>query len=268
MQRALNRSRAFAGALHIKRKQGMAQNGALRTQNYMLPPWFPGGIRHMTVKNAFGILATLLLAACASGGENDAIETEEAELNQVFRSAVQDRGPLAMSNETLKYPEDARPFRTFHDFTEPSAVSSRYVGYTLIAKKGDGLLFAAESAGEGANSECKSVVRTWIVDSSNRVVSTGTRACEQNPEEGPQAKSKILRHYFDKSGTYRLIVSLVPASTASRVDAVRTSPWSVWLDVVQSSKADQGKRDARCQDGVDILCEASLKCERARCKTR
>jgi hypothetical protein len=207
-----------------------------------------------------------LFAACASNGESAEVENDEAALNQVFRSAFVDRGPLAMSSDVLKYPEDARPFKTFHDRTEESAITSRYVAYTIDAKKGDGLLFAAETGGEGSSFGCKTVVRTWILDSSNRVVSTGNRSCEQNPEEGPQAKSKTLRHYFAKGGTYRLVISVVPSSNAAKFDTVRTDPWSVWLDVVQSSAANQGKLGARCQDGIDILCDTSLSCERARCK--
>lgn len=209
---------------------------------------------------------TFFLVGCASTAEED-VASEEADL-QAFRSTLEDRGALPLQAATIDYPEDARPFEEADLDLSQTVGGSKYVSYSFNAKAGDGLLLASRKTNHGMGSDCTAMVRLWLLDSDNRVVKTGNKICESEFEEpGMQSKSNILRHYLAKSGTYKVVVAVLPGKTASANDPVRSEPWKfVNLRMVRTHKVDQGALRARCQDGIDVFCSDSLRCERARCK--
>lgn len=226
------------------------------------------------MRNYIGALALTmamvsLSAACAVEADDAALAAQEAELGDVFRSELFDLGALPLEARKISYPEDARPFDDARPSVSQRPGESRYVSYTIDAKKGDGLLFAANktSATETSGS-CDEIVRVWLLDENRRIVRAGSSSCASEYEvPGLQSSSKILRHYFESAGSYRLVVAVLPASGAAATAPIRTQPWKfVALDVVRSHEENQGAAQSRCQDGTDILCRAELRCERARCK--
>lgn len=215
------------------------------------------------------LLLSILSAACAAESHDESVEAAEAELGQSFRSQLHDLGALPFESRNIHYAEDARPFEEANVSLSQAAGESRYVAYQFDALKGDGLLIAAgKTTASETNGECDEVVRTWLLDSAKRVVRTGTYGCEAEHEvPGLQTKSNILRHYLAKSGSYTLVVAVLPSQHAPSHAAIRTEPWKwVRLDVIRTHKEDQGAAQARCENGVDIYCKPELRCERARCK--
>lgn len=214
-------------------------------------------------------LALSLVLGCAAEAVVEDAAAQEPELNQVFRSTLQDLGAIPLEQKTIHYAEDPRPFEDAFLGVSQTEGESRYVAYELEALKGDGLLLSAHktSATETSGS-CDEVVRLWLLDSSKRVVRTGTQSCEYVYEEpGLTTKSNILRHYVEKDETFKIVVAVLPARNAATQAPIRTQPWKwVSLDVIRSHEENQGGLQSRCQDGADVLCKPELKCERARCK--
>jgi hypothetical protein len=204
-------------------------------------------------------------AGCAAATEED-VESDEAEISQVFRSALEDRGRVPLEAKEIHYPEDARPFERARMSVAQTPGGSRYVAYSFKARKGDGLLLAAQTS--DSFTSCNSVARLWLLDADNRVVKTGTRQCvAERDVPRPQSKSNILRHYLEKGGAYKLVVAVLPARDAAADDPVRTEPWTrLSVEMVRTHAEDQGASRARCQDGIDVFCDPALRCERARCK--
>lgn len=226
----------------------------------------PMNIRQLTACFALSFAFPL---ACGGETSEEETDSQEAEIGEAFRSKVEDRGALALEDRKVPYKEDARPYETADLGVKQTPGGSRYVGYTLKVEKGDGLLLAAQKGSETTpDAGCDDVVRLWILDSKNRVVRTGTQYCESEYEvPDVQSKSKITRHYFDSAGMYKIVLAVLPGRGVPANSPSRKAPWGyVSLDVIRSHEADQGEAGSRCTNGVDILCQSTLKCERARCK--
>ncbi len=208
-------------------------------------------------------------AACATSSTEEGAESEDSELGEAFRSPLDDRGALPLEAKAIRYPDDPRPFENALFGLSQTPGESRYVAYRFDARQGDGLLLAAsKTSTTTTNGECDEALRIWLLDSKKRVVRAGTQKCEGEYEvPGIQTKSAILRHYLEESGNYTLVVAVLPSRTAPESAPIRTQPWKwVGVEVIRSHEEHQGGLQSRCQDGVDVLCSAALRCERARCK--
>lgn len=215
------------------------------------------------------LLVTSFFAATAACGAADTgVESEDSELT-AFRSSVDLRGQLALEAQTLRYAEDARPFESLAIDISRTPGKSEYVGYTFTGQKGDSILLAAQKTSQTVTRDtCDEVVRIWLLNSKNQVVKSGTKKCYAEPEvPGLQSRSDIMRYSLPKADTYKVVVAVLPSEAAYPSAPIRTQPWQwLHLDMFRSAKADLGGAGSRCQDGLDMLCQDSLRCERARCK--
>jgi hypothetical protein len=221
-----------------------------------------------TLLNAAMFCALSVACAGTSTTVDENFDEEEAALT-AFRSNLDDRGALPFVARKIHYPEDPRPFEGADVSLAQTAGRSKYVSHSFRAKKGDGLLISAhkqtDSTGAG---DCEEIVRMWLLDSQNRVVKTGTKKCYSEYEEpGLRSQSDALRYYVESDDTYKIVVTVLASPSAHANADIRKSPWK-WtsLDVIRSTKANQGAPNSRCEGGTDILCQSSLRCERARCK--
>jgi hypothetical protein len=224
-------------------------------------------MKHFVIAAALTALST----ACA-GAEDSALgeemDADEAALT-AFRSNVDNRGTVPLVATKIAYPEDARPYETANVALSQTSGKSKYIAYSLRAKKGDGLLLSAYKQTDSTRAgECEEIVRMWLLDSQNRIVKTGTKKCYSEYEEpGLRSKSDTLRYYVENDDTYKVVVTVLPARSAPAYADIRKNPWKwVSLDVIRTKAANQGELGSRCENGTDILCQSTLRCERARCK--
>lgn len=215
-------------------------------------------------------VAASLCAASAACGAADSpeIESDESDLT-AFRSTLDQRGELPLEARRIRYPEDARPYESLNTNVSRTRGSSEYVAYSFKGAKGDSVLLAAQkTSATTTNGNCDESVRLWLLNSKNQVVRTGSKKCYQEPEvPGLQSRSDIMRYSLPKADTYKVVIAVLPSETAPANAPIRTQPWKwVNVDIFRSAKADLGAAGSRCEDGLDMLCQSQLRCDRARCK--